>query len=219
MSVYFYSRVSTDMQTVENQREAVRATGMSVDYWFSDEGVSGSIKALERPQFSLMVSQLKEGDTVMSTSVDRIGRNTVDVINTVEKLSEMKVRVVIMTYGNLDLTSEIGTMILTMGAAFAQMERSALKRRTKEGMARVKKEGVKLGQPLKITPEQMEEMLQMQTDGDSVYKIATVFDIPRNTVDRNLKLWTGDLEGYTKEYNERVEQYKASKIKKEKKND
>lgn len=217
MSVYFYSRVSTDMQTVENQREAVRAIGMTVDHWYADEGVSGSIKALDRPQFALMFSQLKEGDTVMATAVDRIGRNTVDVVSTVEALAAMKVRVICMTYGNLDLTSEMGMMIMTMGVAFAALERASLKRRTREGMAVCKKNGVKLGQPLKITPEQMKEMLQMQIDGDSTNRIAKAFALPRNTVDRNLEKWVGNLEGYTKEYNERQEQYKLSKAKKEKK--
>lgn len=213
MAVYFYSRVSTEMQTVENQKELARSSGHTIDYWFSDEGVSGSVKAFDRPQFANMVSQMEEGDMIITTSVDRIGRNTVDVIQTVEKLAKMKISVMIMTFGKIDLTSEIGMMMLTIGAAFAQMEKTALKRRTKDGMARVKSEGVKLGQPLKITPMQMEKMIQMQIEGDSINKIATTFNLPRNTVDRNLTKWAEDYEGYLKEYNERQAQYKIKKEK------
>lgn len=205
------------MQTVENQKELVKSTGQPVDHWFSDEGVSGSVKAFDRPQFAAMVAQMEAGSTIVTTSVDRIGRNTVDVIQTIEKLAERGISVFIMTFGKIDLTSEIGMMMLTIGAAFAQMEKTMLKRRTREGMARVKVQGIKLGQPLKITPEQMKEMMQMQKEGDSINRIANAFNLPRNTVDRNITLWAGNLEGYTKEYSDRQEQYKLSKSKKEKK--
>jgi DNA invertase Pin-like site-specific DNA recombinase len=215
MAVYFYSRVSTDMQTVENQKELVKSTGQHIDYWFSDEGVSGGVPAFDRPQFAAMVAQMEPDSTIVTTSVDRIGRNTVDVIQTIEKLAKMGISVFIMTFGKTDLTSEVGMMILTIGAAFAQMEKTALKRRTKDGMARVKAAGVKLGQPLKITPTQMKEMLQMQREGDSINKIALAFDLPRNTVDRNLTKWVDNYEGYVKEYEDRQAQYKESKSKKE----
>lgn len=212
MSVYFYSRVSTDMQTVENQQEVAKAAGMQIDHWYADEGVSGGVKAFERPQFAAMVAQMEPGSTIVTTAVDRIGRNTVDVIQTIEKLAEMKISVFIMTFGKIDLTSEIGMMVLTIGAAFAQMEKAAIKRRTKEGMARVKKQGVKLGQPLKITPEQLTKMFEMEKDGFNVTRIAGEFGMQRNTVNRNMDLWRGNLDGYTKEYEARQEQYRLSKI-------
>lgn len=212
MSVYFYSRVSTDMQTVENQQEVAKASGLTIDYWYADEGVSGGVKAFDRPQFAAMVAQMKAGSTIVTTAVDRIGRNTVDVIQTIEALAKMGISVFIMTFGKIDLTSEIGMMVLTIAAGFAQMEKSAIGRRTKEGMARVKKQGVKLGQPLKITPEQLEKMYEMEKNGVNVNRIATEFGMQRNTVDRNMEAWRGNLEGYVKEYEARQEQYRLSKI-------
>ena len=212
MSVYFYSRVSTDMQTVENQQEAAKVSGQPIDHWFSDEGVSGGVKCFDRPQFSAMVAEMSEGDTIVTTAVDRIGRNTVDVIQTIEKLAKMGISVFIMTFGKTDLTSEIGMMVLTIAAGFAQMEKAAICRRTKEGMARVKKQGVKLGQPLKITPEQLAKMYEMEKEGMNVNRIATEFGMQRNTVDRNMTIWRDNLEGYTKEWNERQEQYRISKL-------
>lgn len=212
MATYFYSRVSTDMQTVENQQEVARTSGMTIDHWFADEGVSGGVKCFDRPQFKVMVAQMEAGSTIVTTAVDRIGRNTVDVIQTIEKLAKMGISVFIMTFGKIDLTSEIGMMVLTIGAAFAQMEKTAIKRRTKEGMARVKKQGVKLGQPLKITPEQLGKMYEMEEEGMNVNRIATEFGMQRNTVDRNMQTWKGNLDGYTKEYNDRQEQYRISKL-------
>lgn len=214
MAGYFYSRVSTDMQTVENQQEAAKASGQVIDYWFADEGVSGGVKCFDRPQFTAMVSKMKSGDTIVTTAVDRIGRNTVDVIQTIEKLAKMGISVFIMTFGKIDLTSEIGMMMLTIGAAFAQMEKSAIGRRTKEGMARVKKQGVKLGQPLKITPEQLAKMFEMEQGGMNVNRIASEFGMQRNTVHRNMEAWRDNLDGYAKEYNERQEQYRVSRLKK-----
>jgi putative DNA-invertase from lambdoid prophage Rac len=212
MAVYFYSRVSTDMQTVENQQEVAKASSMQIDYWFADEGVSGGVKAFDRPQFAAMVAGMEAGSTIVTTAVDRIGRNTVDVIQTIEKLAKMGISVFIMTFGKIDLTSEIGMMMLTIGAAFAQMEKTAIGRRTREAMARVKKEGVKLGQPLKITPEQLGKMFEMEKDGMNVNRIAKEFGMERNTVKRNMDLWKDNLEGYIKEYNTRQEQYRISKL-------
>lgn len=211
MAVFHYSRVSKEDQTVENQRLAAKQSSYIIDHWYADEGVSGGVKALDRPQFAEMMNHIQAGDTLIVSAADRIGRNTVDVISTVEKFQEMQVKVIIMAYGSLDLTSEIGMVVLSVAATFAQMERNSLKARTKAGIERTRSQGTKLGAPLKITPKDLKTMKEMADKGDNLNKIGSIFGFPRNTVERNLALWGDKLEEYKVEYNKRAAQYSSNK--------
>lgn len=211
MSTYLYSRVSLEDQSVSNQKLAAEGAHHKIDYIFADTGVSGGVKAMERPEFAKMMGQLKAGDVVVCSAADRIGRNTADVILTVEKFVEMKVKLVILAYGSMDFTSDIGMAILSIGATFAALERSGLRRRTAQGMARVKAEGVMLGQPLKISPEQLSKMFADRGRGISISQLAKEHRIERSTISRNLKRWEGKLPEYSQEWDTRQAQYAVSK--------
>ncbi|PZR27908.1 MAG: multiple promoter invertase, partial [Azospira oryzae] len=85
-TVIGYVRVSTSDQNVENQKQQIADAGYSVTRWFSDEAVSGAVKAGERPGFGELLSYVREGDTLIVIAIDRLGRNTIDVLSTVEML-------------------------------------------------------------------------------------------------------------------------------------
>ena len=211
MAVYLYSRVSLEDQSVANQKLAAQQAGHHIDYVFADTGVSGGVNAMDRPQFAALMAQLKAGDSLVVSAADRIGRKTADVILTVEKFVEMKVKLIILAYGSMDFTSDIGMAILSVGATFAALERSGLRRRTSQGMARVKAEGVMLGQPPKISPEKLSKMMEAKGRGISVSSIAKEFGIERSTVSRNLKRWEGKLPEHAQEWNARQSQYAIAK--------
>lgn len=211
MSVFLYSRVSLEDQSVANQKLAAQNAGNHIDHVFADSGISGGIKAMDRPEFARMMTHLKAGDTLVVSAADRIGRNTADVILTVEKFVEMKVKLIILAYGSMDFTSDIGMAMLTVGAAFAALERSELRRRTRAGMVRVKDEGVMLGQPLKISPKQLSKMLEDKARGITISSMAKEHRIERSTISRNLKRWEGKMEQYQQEYVKREGQYVESK--------
>ena len=80
-----YLRVSTDDQTTENQRRAIE-TRYNVSKWFVEEGVSGAIPAAQRSVMASLLNYVREGDTVVVVAIDRLGRNTIDVLTTVEAL-------------------------------------------------------------------------------------------------------------------------------------
>lgn len=212
MTVFLYSRVSLDDQTAENQKLLAKGSGMTIDECFTDTGVSGGVKASLRPEFAKMVAAVKEGDHVVVSAVDRIGRDTIDVLSTVDMFQAKGVKVCVLAYGNLDLTSDMGRVVLTMAAAFAQLERAYLKTRTKQGMARTKAQGTKLGAPLKITPQNMQKMLEEKEGGASLEKIATKYGVARKTVARNLELWAGNLPQYQQEFQVRQAQYASSRM-------
>ena len=212
MAVFHYSRVSLEEQTTENQKLVVESSGYSIDHWYSDKGVSGGVKALDRPEFAAMFAQLTQGSVLVVNSVDRIGLDTIDVLSTIDACAAIGAKVCVLAYGNLDLTSEMGRVIVTMAAAFAQLERSYLKTRTRSGMARTKAAGTKLGPPLKIAPDTLEQILVAKGKGLTLEKISNKFSIPRNTLQKNVAKWGNNLQGYRQEYDSRVAQHSTKKL-------
>jgi len=182
MAVFAYGRVSRSDQTTENQRLEIETAGYAVDYWYADEGVSGKVSAMQRPQFAKMLGQMRDGEKLVVTKIDRLGRDAQDVGATVKLLKERKIEVVVLQFGKLDLTSPAGKMMMTMLAAVAEMERDLLVERTHAGLERAKAEGKTLGRTPKTTPEQREAMKAAYASGASVSSLARDYGVSRATV-------------------------------------
>lgn len=181
MAVFGYARVSTKDQTVENQRLEIEAAGYMVDYFFSDT-LSGKTSASQRPQFMEMLKQIRKGETLVVTKLDRIGRDAQDVGATIKMLAARGIKVVVLQLGNLDLTSAAGKMMLTMLSAVSEMERDLLVERTHAGLVRAKAEGKTLGRTPKTTPEQQERMRAEYKAGETVSELARNYKVSRATV-------------------------------------
>lgn len=182
MAIFGYGRVSTKDQTTENQRLEIEAAGYKVDYWFTDEGVSGKTHATQRPQFVAMLDKIRDRETLVVSKLDRLGRDAEDVLRTVRTLAERKIEVVVLQLGKLDLGSSAGKLMLTMLAAVASMERDLLVERTQSGLARAKAEGKILGRPTKTTPAQRDEMKNKYAAGETVSALARTYAISRASV-------------------------------------
>ncbi len=182
MSAFGYGRVSTAAQTTENQRLELEQAGYKVDFWFEDVGISGKTHASQRPQFQKMLERIREGETVIVSKLDRLGRDAVDVLQTVRQLQERKVHVIVHQLGNNDLTSPAGRLLLTMLSAVAEMERDLLIERTQAGLERAKAEGKQLGRPSKTTDEDRQNILERLQTGDSVSQVARDFKVSRATI-------------------------------------
>ncbi|HAT3906033.1 TPA: recombinase family protein [Citrobacter freundii] len=157
-TVIGYVRVSTSDQNVENQKQQIAGAGYSVTRWFSDEAVSGAIKAGERPGFGELLSYVREGDTLIVIAIDRLGRNTIDVLSTVEMLQTKGVKVVSLREG-FDLSTPVGKAMLTMMAGLASLEKDLIAERRTAGIKRAQSEGKHCGRPIKATVEQVQELL------------------------------------------------------------
>lgn len=142
-SIIAYVRVSTDDQTTENQRRVIEAR-YKVSEWFADDGVSGAIPAAQRPAMAALLAYARKGDVVVVTAIDRLGRNTIDVLTTVEALQVKGVSVVSMREG-FDLATPAGKLMLTMLAAVAELERENIKVRQMAGIERARADGKNLG--------------------------------------------------------------------------
>lgn len=209
MTIFAYIRVSssTHDQTTENQRKAIKDAGFAVDEFISEEGVSGSVNALERPAFNYLMSRAKEGDTCICTAIDRIGRTAIDILGIVEKFKKMGVRLRIMQLDGTDLTSSTGKLLVTLMAAMAELERNMIVERTNAGLARTKAQGTILGPPLTIAPATLKAMCEKKAEGVSYDKLTLEFNLPRNTIARNVKKWADNLEEYRKQFETRSVQY------------
>lgn len=187
MAVFGYLRVSTKEQTTENQRREVEVAGYAVDYWYADEGVSGKVSAAQRPQFAKMLSQIRNGETLVVTKLDRLGRDAQDVGTTIKMLAARHIEVIVLQLGKLDLTSAAGKLMLTMLAAVAEMERDLLVERTQSGLARVKAEGKTLGRPTLTTNADRRSITEAHTNGVSISALARIHNLSRATVMRIVK--------------------------------
>lgn len=213
MTIYAYIRVSTDLQTTDNQKKVIIDAGFNVNVWVSEDGVSGTKPAFERPAFSAMMAEAQSGDTVIVTMIDRIGRSAIDILKTVEKFKELGIKLRILQFDSVDVTSSMGKMLLTVMAACAELERNLLVERTIAGIARTKEQGTKLGQPLKIVPSDLRKMVIAKESGISIKALSEEYNLPRITITRNIDKWASNLQGYEEEYYDRIAQYeKATSI-------
>lgn len=211
MAVHSYMRISTldKGQSVENQRIAINEAGYATTYWYAEEGVSGSVKATERPEFKKMMAAVNKNDLVVVTALDRLGRDAEDILNTVNNFEKLGVRVCILALGQTDVTSVMGKAFVTMLSALAEMERNELRMRTRRGLKRVESEGRILGPRLKLDPQKMRTLFELKKE-KTLDEVASILNINRNSVATNLKRWGGKLHEYEAEWAKREVQYKAS---------
>ncbi|KTT32567.1 resolvase [Pseudomonas oryzihabitans] len=179
MATIGYTRVSTGEQTTDSQRHALDS--YKVDKWFEDAGVSGAVKALERPGFLSMYQYLREGDTLVVSAVDRLGRDTIDVLVTVEALTAKGVAIISKREG-FDLSTPMGKAMLTMLAAVAELERSNIKARQMAGIEKVRASGKVMGRPTSIDSQAVKAW--RKENNASISATATHFNISTASVKR-----------------------------------
>lgn len=143
MATIGYIRVSTGEQSVESQRHDIEQR-YKVEEWFADEGVSGAVRAADRLGFAKLLGYVRKGDTLIVGAIDRLGRDTLDVLATVDTLRERGVTIISKREG-FDLSTPMGKAMLTMLVAVAELERSNIKARQMAGIQRAKSEGRALG--------------------------------------------------------------------------
>lgn len=124
----FYYRVSSGDQSIEAQRHAM---GGNCDREFADEGISGTVKAADRPAFAKLLEQARSGDSVHVFAVDRLGRDALDVQATVRRLLDAGVTVEVLGLGPIG--RGVGEIILAVLAQIADLERRKIVERTSAG--------------------------------------------------------------------------------------
>lgn len=181
--LFGYGRVSTREQNSQNQLLEMRSRGFDVadSRWFYDVA-SGASASSQRPEFSRLLDRLECGDKLVVSKLDRLGRNSVDVEKTITELEVLKIEVVILQLGTLDLASSSGRFMRQMLSAVAELERSLIVERINAGLARAKSEDVRLGRPPKTTPAQRQKILATLKAGTSISSLARDYSISRSSI-------------------------------------
>lgn len=180
---FIYARVSTTDQTTDNQVQEVQSAGFEVaPSRVVAESISGSVAAMNRPGFQKLMIRLEDGDVLIVTKLDRLGRDAIDVQQTVRKLADMGIRVHCLALGGVDLTSPAGKMTMAVITAVAEFERDLIIERTQAGLARAKSEGKKLGRKPTLSADQRITARQRIEQGASVSELAREFGTSRQTI-------------------------------------
>lgn len=188
--VFAYCRVSTNDQKPENQRLEILNSGFRVEpKRFIEEKISGSVCASKRPEFLKLLDRLEEGDSLVVTKLDRLGRNALDVRQTIDLLAARGIKVHCLALGSTDLTSSSGKMTMTILSAVAEFERDLIVERTRSGLQRAKAEGKKLGRHFSLNRTQQQTVIADLNSGKSVSETARKFNTSRQTILRVRKLW------------------------------
>jgi DNA invertase Pin-like site-specific DNA recombinase len=181
MAVIGYARVSTAEQNLDLQLNALQAAGAART--FADKGVSGS--AAERPQLSKALDRLETGDVLTVWKLDRLGRNTRHVLDLIENIRERGAGFRSLTEG-LDTTGPMGTAMLTIVAAFAQLERDTMIERTKAGLAAAASNNRHGGRPRKVDDAAAARARELKGKGINASDIGKMLGVSRATVYRYL---------------------------------
>jgi DNA invertase Pin-like site-specific DNA recombinase len=147
-----YVRVSTVEQNESRQLEGLKK--YNIDKWFTEKV---SAKDTNRPELVAMIEYAREGDTIFIHSLDRLARNTKDLLEIVEGLTKKKINLV-SNKENIDTSTPTGKLMLTMIGAIAEFERANLLERQREGIAIAKAEGKFKGRKKIDYPSNWEEV-------------------------------------------------------------
>ena len=187
--VALYLRVSTDEQTLENQRQALMEVagrhGWDVVETFEDNGVSGVGGRARRPGFDSLSKAVarKDIDMVAAWSVDRLGRSLTHLVTFLGELRDKDVDLYLHAQG-VDTSTAAGRALFGMLGVFAEFERSMLVDRVKSGMARARRAGKHLGRPREVSPVKACLILADRRAGQSYRKVAARYGVSDTTVVR-----------------------------------
>jgi len=176
-----YVRVSSLDQNPERQLEQI-----PVDKVFTDRA---SGKDTRRPQLDALLDFVREGDTVVVHSMDRLARNLDDLRRLVQRLTKQGVRIEFVKEG-LCFTGEdspMANLMLSVMGAFAEFERALIRERQREGIALAKQRGAYRGRKKALRPEQAADLRRRVAAGEKKAQLARAFGISRETLYQYLK--------------------------------
>jgi DNA invertase Pin-like site-specific DNA recombinase len=176
-----YTRVSTVAQTLEQQNTALAAAG--VIKTFSD-ALSGACD--DRPGLAALLDYVREGDAVVVWKLDRLGRNTLHILETAKTLTDRGVTLVSITDG-IDSSTPAGRMMIGVLGSLAEYERELVKERTALKRQASRASGTRFGRPKKVADAgHIATARRMKSDGHAVKDIAKYLGVSRATLYRYL---------------------------------
>jgi len=180
LRLFGYARVSTSQQSLDLQIQSLKKEGVKSNRIFTDKA-SGS--KTDRKGLGLLRVKVEEGDVILVKKLDRLGRDTSDMVQLIKEFDQMGVAVRFLDDG-ISTEGTMGKMVVTILSAVAQAERQRILERTNEGRIEAKAKGVRFGRKRSINRSQLRELIEK---GTGASKIAKEMKIGRSTVYKLIK--------------------------------
>lgn len=175
MRLFGYARVSTSQQSLDIQIKTLKEAGVAANRIFTDKS-SGS--HTNREGLDLVRMKVEAGDVILVKKLDRLGRDTADMIQLIKEFDSEGVAVRFIDDG-ISTDGEMGKMVITILSAVAQAERQRILERTNEGRQEAKLKGIKFGRKRTVDRSKIDIMC---SQGLPVTEIAKQLKIARSTV-------------------------------------
>lgn len=175
MRLFGYARVSTNQQSLDIQIKALKEAGVSASRIFTDKASGGDG---DRGGLRLLRVKVEEGDVVLVKKLDRLGRDTADMIALVKEFDGLGVSIRFLDDG-ISTEGAAGRMVVTILSAVAQAERQRILERTNEGRLEARAKGVRFGRNRTIDRK---KVLALREQGMGATRIARQMGIGRSTV-------------------------------------
>ncbi len=194
--IYGYIRVSTDKQSVENQRYEIqrycKSRNIDINKWIEEQ--ISSTKDLDKRKLGKLLNKMRAGDILIVSELSRLGRNLMQIMSILHFCMQNEVRVLTIKE-NYELGDNINSKVLAFAFGLsAEIERNLISARTKEALARKKSEGVKLGRPVgrkstRLKLSGKEQLIQeLRQQGLNLTQIAKKLKVHRSTLNRFLHI-------------------------------
>ncbi len=175
-----YARVSTEIQNLDRQMDALKKYGVDIIY---NEKMTGTKK--DRPELTKMLERMTANDTVVVESLSRLGRSTKDLIDLTELFEQKGVHLVSLKE-SIDTSTSTGKLLFTLMSAIAQFERDTIADRTREGLRSARARGRKGGRP-RVNPSCIQKAVKLyHTKQYSIKEIEELTGVKKSTLYRNL---------------------------------
>ncbi|MHC6223161.1 recombinase family protein [Arthrobacter sp. MMS24-S77] len=187
-----YARVSTRQQSTDRQQADLLAAGVRRDDLYVDHGVSGA--RASRPQLDRALDALIDGDTLVITTLDRLGRSTQNMLAFADELRGRGagLRVLNLGGGDVDTATPMGSMLFTIMAALAQMEHEIKSERVTDSISKRRDAGKDLGgRPRRVTDSQIRSAVRLVEGGEPAAQVARDLGMSRATFYRRSRVLTG----------------------------
>jgi DNA invertase Pin-like site-specific DNA recombinase len=178
--LFGYARVSTSQQSLDIQIKTLKEAGVATNRIFTDKSSGSQIK---RDGLDLLRVKVEEGDIILVKKLDRLGRDTADMIQLIKEFDNLGVAIRFLDDG-ISTEGTMGKMVVTILSAVAQAERQRILERTNEGRLEAKSKGVKFGRKCTIDRK---KLLFLHQKGIGATDIAKQMGIGRSTVYKLLK--------------------------------
>ena len=177
-----YARVSTTDQKLEAQRDALTREGCKQIF---EEKMSGAKK--ERPELERCLEQLREGDTLVVTKLDRLGRTVKQLVELIDQFKKRGIHFKCLD-DPIDTTSSTGTFFFHVMGAFAELEKNLIRERTSVGLSAARARGRTGGRPETISRDKKEEAYRMYCENNkTVAEIAELLGLSRMSIYRHIQ--------------------------------